>query len=136
MQRLFSFMLGVILMLAVGCWGGGPQLYEVTGTVKFEDGSVPQAEMSTITFVPAVPMQGKAASSNIEPDGSFDLWTITQGDGGALAGDYFVTLNVIDGYPDGRSVVLQKYTDFQETPLKATVKPDEPNHFDFRIEKP
>ena len=63
-------------------------LHEVTGTVKFADGSVPQGEMSTITFQPVNAMEGKAASSNIEPDGTFELYTLTPGDGGALAGQH------------------------------------------------
>lgn len=136
MNRSLSFVVSVVLLAVAGCWGGGLDLQEVTGTVQFEDGTIPQGEMSTITFVPAVPMEGKAASSNIEPDGTFRLWTLTQGDGGALPGDYVVTLNVINGYPQGRSMVPAKYTDFKQTPLKATVQAGQENHFDFRIEKP
>ncbi len=126
----------LMVLLLSGCAGDELPLYEVTGTVKFADGSVPQGEMSTVTFVPVIPMEGKAASSNIEADGSFKLWTVRQGDGGALAGDYVVTLNVIKGYPRGKSMVAQKYADMRQSPLKATVRADEPNHFDFQVEKP
>ena len=131
------FVLSLVILLLVGCSEDELPLHEVTGTVTFEDGSIPQGEMSsTITFIPAVPMEGKAASSNIEPDGRFRLWTVTQGDGGALAGDYRVTLNVINGYPRGKSVVAKKYTDLNETPLEAAVKADQRNHFDFKVERP
>ncbi len=136
MYRSLVVVCAVAVLVLVGCSGGRLKLHEVTGTVKFQDGAIPNGEMSTITFVPAEPMEGKAASGNIEPDGSFELWTITQGDGGALAGDYDVTLNVIRGYPRGRSMVAMKYTDLEDTPLNATVKAGEKNHFDFEVEKP
>ena len=136
MYRIAVVVGAVAILVLVGCSGGRLKLYEVTGTVKFQDGTVPSGDMSSITFVPAVVMEGKAVFSNIEPDGSFELWTVTQGDGGALAGDYQVTLNVIKGYPRGRSMVAKKYTDLEDTPLKATVKAGEKNHFDFEVEKP
>jgi hypothetical protein len=126
-------------MLALaGCGKGGLELHEVTGTVKYKDGTVPQGDkgMSTITFVPADPTVGKAASSSIAPDGSFSLYTLRQGDGGALAGDYRVTLNVITGYPRGTQLVAGQYTNLNETPLEATVKAGEKNHFDFEVDRP
>jgi len=136
MYRSAVVVFAVVTLVLVGCSGGRLKLHEVTGTVKFQDGTIPSGEMATITFVPADPMVGKAASSNIEPDGSFALWTLTQDDGGALAGDYKVTLNVIKGYPRGRSMVAKKFTDLIDTPLKATVEAGEKNHFDFKVEKP
>lgn len=110
-------------------------LHPVTGTVKFKDGTVPTGEMATITFQPVNLMEGKAASSNIESDGSYELWTLEQGDGGALAGDYNVTLNVIEGYPQPVHQVAREYTDPSTTPLKETVEPGK-NQFDFEVEKP
>ncbi len=136
MYRSLGVVGAVAVLVLVGCSGGRLKLHEVTGTVKFQDGTVPSGEMATITFVPADPMEGKGASGNIESDGSFELWTLTQGDGGAMAGDYHVTLNVIKGYPRPRSMVAKKYTDLEDTPLNATVKAGEKNHFDFEVEKP
>ena len=135
MRQLTAFMGGYVLLLSVGCAGDKLDLHEVTGTVKFKDGTVPQGEMSSITFTPVVVMERKGAFSEIEADGSFELYTLTQGDGGALAGDYRVTLNVIKGYPQRRSLVARKYTSLDETPLEATVKAGEQNHFDFEVEK-
>ncbi len=135
MKQLSAFMGGFVLLLSVGCAGDKLELHEVTGTVKYKDGTVPQGEMSSVTFTPAVAMEGKGAFSNIEADGSFELWTLTQGDGGALAGDYRVTLNVIKGYPQRRSLVARKYTSLDETPLEATVEAGEQNHFVFEVEK-
>jgi hypothetical protein len=138
MHRSVFVVLSLACVGLAGCGKGGLELHEVTGTVKFKDGTVPQgdASMSTITFVPVNPMEGKAASSSIAPDGSFELYTARQGDGGALAGDYRVTLNVITGYPRGTQLVARQYTQFNETPLEATVKAGEENHFDFQVDKP
>lgn len=124
-----------VALAAIGC-GGRMDLEPVTGTVKFDDGSVPIGEMATITFVPTNPMEGKAASSNIETDGSFELWTLQPGDGGALVGDYRVTLSVTKGYPNLEHQVARQFTDLSETPLTATVEAGEKNHFDFIVEKP
>lgn len=133
MQR-FIMMFGVLLFLA-GC-EDRMDLHQVTGTVKFEDGTVPVGEMSMITFVPMNSMEGKGASSNIEKDGTFKLWTLIPGDGGALAGEYRVTLSVTKGYPNLQHLVAKQYTDLSETPLTATVQAGEKNHFDFVVDKP
>ena len=111
-------------------------LHPVTGTVVFEDGTVPEGEMATITFVPTNPMEGKGASSNIEKDGSFELWTLTPGDGGALAGDYRVTLSITKGYPNLKHQIARKFTDLHDTPLTAKVEAGQENHFEFIVEPP
>lgn len=129
---LFAF---ILLLSLVGC-SDRMDLHPATGTVTFEDGSVPQGEMATITFVPNNQMEGKGASSNIESDGSFELWTLEPGDGGALAGDYRVTLSVTNGYPNLKHQVALEYADLRETPLKATVVAGEKNEFEFVVDKP
>ena len=134
-MKALRFAFFLVTLSVVGC-GGRMDLHSVTGTVKFDDGTVPIGEMSTITFVPNNPMEGKGASSNIEDDGSFELWTLQPGDGGALAGDYRVTLSVTRGYPNLEHLVARKFTDLSETPLQATVEAGKKNHFDFVVEKP
>lgn len=125
----------LIFLFIIGCSERMP-LHPVTGSVKFPDGSVPQGEMATITFVPLNVMEGKGASSSIEEDGTFRLWTLEQGDGGALAGEYRVTLSVTKGYPNLQHQVAREFTDLLDTPLTATVVAGEDNVFDFVVEKP
>jgi len=134
MYRSAVLVCAVAMLVLVGCRGGRLKLHKVTGTVKFQDGTVPQGDIAMITFVAAVPTEGNAAACDIEPDGSFELGTLTQGDG-ALAGDYKVTLHVSKGYPIGKSLIAKKYTTL-DTPLKVTIKAGEKNHFDFEVERP
>ena len=133
--RFFGLFFALITLTLVGC-SDRMELHPVSGTVTFADGSVPQGEMATITFVPTNQMEGKGASSNIESDGSYKLWTLEPGDGGALAGDYRVTLSVTNGYPNLKHQVAREYADLRDTPLTATVVAGEKNVFDFEVEKP
>jgi hypothetical protein len=125
----------LIALALTGC-GRGDQHVPVTGTVKFADGSVPKGVIASITFQPAsAGPESKGASSTIAEDGSFSLRTVQPGDG-ALPGDYLVTVNVMDAYPRGKSVVADKFTKATDTPLKATVDADGDNIFPFVVEKP
>jgi hypothetical protein len=124
-----------ITLVLAGC-SKGISYVPVTGTVKFADGSVPQGEIATITFQPAdAAPNAKGASGKIADDGSFSLHTLQPGDG-ALPGAYRVTVHVMQGYPNGRSMVAEKFTRPDTTPLTATVEVDGENHFDFPVEKP
>ena len=133
MKRLCPVLL--LALALAGCGRGDPHV-PVTGTVKFSDGSVPKGEIATITFQPVSAGPGaKGASSMIAEDGSFSLRTLKPGDG-ALPGDYLVTVHVMDGYPQGKSVVADVFTKASSTPLKETVDGSKENHFDFVVERP
>lgn len=132
--RVSLFVLASLVLC--GCNSDRMDLHPASGTVAFEDGSIPQGEMATITFTPLNAMEGKGASSKIESDGTFQLWTIKPGDGGALAGEYRVTLSITKGYPDIVHQVDEKFTDLSETPLTAEVVKGEKNEFDFVVEPP
>lgn len=127
--------LALLVVAFAGC--GSEILYvPVTGTVKFKDGGVPQGVIASITFQPTSGgTDVKGASGTIEKDGSFELRTVTPGDG-ARPGDYAVTVHILDAYPRGKSVVAEAFTKVDTTPLKATVQADEDNHFDFVVERP
>jgi hypothetical protein len=126
----------LLLALALGGCGRGDLHVPVNGTVKFSDGSVPKGVIASITFQPASARPGaKGASSTIAEDGSFSLQTVKPGDG-ALPGDYLVTVQVMDNYPRGKSVVADVFTKASATPLKATVNASGKNRFDFVVERP
>jgi hypothetical protein len=128
----------VLLLVAVsvtGC-GKGPEYVPVTGTVKYSDGTVPKGDAPAITFQPVESgPKRKGASGTIADDGTFSLQTVLPGDG-AQPGDYKVTVHVMQGYPRGKQMVAQKYMNPATTPLNATVKASDDNHFDFVVERP
>jgi len=125
----------LICVALAGCGKSNPYS-PATGVVKFDDGTVPQGDISSITFQPKLGgPDTKGAQGTIEPDGSFQLSSERPGDG-AKPGEYTVTVHAMVGYPDGKSVVPQKYTNSRETPLSAEVKASGENHFEFTVEKP
>jgi hypothetical protein len=129
-----SFIGALFCAACIGCGKANPYL-PVSGTVKFDDGTVPQGEISSITFQPKANGPGfKGAQSTIEPDGSFQLGSERPGDG-AKPGEYYVTIHVNLGYPDNKSVVPLKYANPQSSTLTAEITPDGENHFEFVIEK-
>ena len=133
-MKQFCFFSLVAFSLA-GC-GPTSTHVPVTGTVKFSDGTVPKGDIASITFQPTSAGPGtKGASGNIGPDGAFELRTVIPGDG-ALPGDYRVTVHVMQGYPDGKSMVADIYTRASATPLNATIAAGAENHFDFTVERP
>ncbi|MFH1264746.1 MAG: hypothetical protein ABIK89_03420 [Planctomycetota bacterium] len=133
-----AFWLASLVLLAAGCSRGPDvQMVPVQGTVKFTDGTVPQGETSRIVFEPVAggPNQiRKMASGEIRPDGSFEMMTIKQGDG-VIAGKYKVIFEVFKTYLGRESLVPDKYTKPETTPLEVTVEADA-KPFEFELEKP
>jgi hypothetical protein len=125
------------MALAVGCGGEKtPDMGRVRGKVTWEDGSVPKGGVAVIRFEPSPDTTAKirkAASNDIQPDGSYDLVTVKPGDG-AIYGTYKVVFTVLESYRTGKSLVDEKYTTGQTTPYEVVV--DSASHeFDFKIER-
>jgi hypothetical protein len=130
-----SLLITIVLIGLAGC-SGSEGLYPVSGTVKYEDGGVPRGEIADITFQPVEGSTAtKGASGKIAPDGTFELTTFKQGDG-AFAGEYQVTLMVLESYPRGKTLVAPEFCDFRRTPLKATVGSGGDTDFNFVVKRP
>lgn len=129
MHTAGSLLIVGIMGAALGC-ADGDEALQVTGTVKFADGSPVTGESGTVAFHPAG--EGKAASGAIEPDGSFAAMTKLPGDG-MQPGDYKVTLHVFKNYREQILAVPERYADEAATPLEASVDSDN-DHFDFVVE--
>jgi hypothetical protein len=135
-RRLFWL---ALLLLATGC-GGGPNvtMVPVRGAVKFSDGSVPRGELpGMVHFDPAeasVPgVIRKGAYGEIQPDGSFQMTTVTPGDG-VIAGKYKVYFTIHKTYMGQESLIPEKYTKPETTPFEQTVeRAGEP--LEFKLEK-
>jgi major membrane immunogen (membrane-anchored lipoprotein) len=137
LRILVAALLAVVLS---GCGDKGPKMYPVSGTVKFDDGSIPTGEIRVIRFEPASFASGtpdpstKAAQATINPDGTYKLSTV-EADDGAREGDYKVTFTIRETYRGTDSVIDEKFTTAAKTPHSATVKAGGDNRFDFVIEK-
>jgi hypothetical protein len=125
------------LAALTGC--GDPEgRVQVTGSVKFEDGTIPKgATQGTIRFEPE-----DASIPNIRPGqgmidpqtGEYSLWTIKPGDG-AYPGKYKVTIRVDTTYPPKPNyagiIVPLEYLAPDTTPLSAEINGQ--RRFDFTV---
>ena len=117
----------------------------VGGSVKFNDGAVPQGEVAVVRFEPVGPSDTtsgageaeirKGASGDIRPDGGFTLTTVTPGDG-VIPGRYKVCFTVLKTYLGQEPLVPAEYGNAQTTPFEVTVGPDGASQTDFVLEKP
>ena len=138
----------IILILGVlaGCSDDGlGQRYRVSGRVVRQGQPVTKG---TVNFVPVDLTTSRAASGEIQTDGSYTLTTKDPGDG-ALAGDYRVVINLAEvaglertegGMPilnepkkvKVKNLVPPKYSDPSQTVLKYKVEPRS-NTYDIEL---
>lgn len=78
------------LGMLLGC--GDSRYGSVRGTVTLAGEPVADA---TVAFLPKNDREGQAAFGVTEPDGTYELSTLTPGDG-ALRGEYHVTITAVD----------------------------------------
>jgi len=132
-------------LATVGCGKGGPAVEMVEGIVNLDGQPVGDA---SVFFSPAPGSAGLPAAGKTGSDGRFKLTTIRskQGGGGAVAGDYVVTVSKIqddspplpsstddpnygkfppapgpNDKPKIKYLVPREYGDAKTSPLKASV---------------
>lgn len=134
-RALMLRLLAIFAILAlVGC-DRGPATAQVSGNVKYKDGTVPKGGVCVVRFEPAEDTTAeirKTATGNIEPDGSFKLSTKRPGDGVYL-GSYNVTFAVWKGPRDPTSLIKEIYSNSATTPYHVTVDGDQ-SDLSFEIE--
>ena len=136
MSRLVHFELGrqhCPLMLAILLFGlisqtgcGGKETVQVSGHVQCKDGSPVPGAVRIIRFEPtgdSTAAVRKAASSDIAPDGRFELFTRKPGDG-VYVGKYTVTFSALSSPLGGRSLIKPEYTLPGATPFVVEVTGD------------
>lgn len=124
--------LSLFLLLCLFFTGCGKGFVPADGKVAFDDGT--PLKTGSITFETATFM----ASGNINPDGTFVLTSLDEGDG-LPPGDYTVTIAALDPARPDTAILLtdEKYSNPTTTPLKAKVNSSaEQNHFEFTVTKP
>lgn len=136
-SAVFIWTVVAIATLLTGCQEG-PQIYPVSGTVKFADGSIPHGEVAVIRFEPVAGSSAagetKAAAGDIKPDGSFKLTTLNPDDG-AFAGEYKVVFSVFKTYLGREPLIDAKYTTAETTPFTATIKAGSTGPFEYTLDK-
>jgi len=114
-----------VAVTAAGC-AGGPESAQVSGKVRFKDGSVPKGGVCVVQFNPASDTTAKirkAASGEIHDDGSFEAFTRKPGDG-VFLGKYDVTFAVWRSAMDSTSLIDDRYTKASTTPYHVTIDAD------------
>ena len=139
-----AFCLLAILIVAVGCSGGGPQFMPVSGSVKTKAGK--PCDNALVVFHP----QDKERANDPKPvgtcdeNGEFTLTTKLPGDG-AMGGKYGVTIVWIGKAKEskmslsseaggGQDQLGGRYGQPQKPKLFAEVKADGENRFEFVVE--
>ncbi|TWU20792.1 hypothetical protein [Bythopirellula polymerisocia] len=124
-------------LLLVGCDNSGR--VQVTGTVGFNDGGIPQGEVSMIRFEPASYAKTsdsevrKGAYGYIQPDGSFRMTTLKPDDG-VYPGTYKVCFTVLKSYQSGEPLIPRKYMSKKTTPFEQTIN-ETTQGLHFELEK-
>ncbi len=145
-------MVALFCALLTGCGDDLPPTAPVQGIVTWNGKPV---EHGTITFYPK---NGRPATGQIQPDGSYTITTFRSKDG-AILGNHSVTIEAtatptIEDVPKsmdeemrraGRGIgrgrmattttkwlVPREYSRWETTPLRAEVKPEQ-NKIDFRL---
>lgn len=142
-RRSFCFVASAFLIstpLLAGC-GSSDGRMQVTGTLKYEDGTVPKgATAPVVRFEPEDPNQPnmRPAMGYVDAEtGAFDLYCVKPGDG-AYPGKYKVVVRVDTTYPPkpnnvGIATPLE-YLSAETTPLSAEISSSN-RHFDFTVPK-
>ncbi len=147
-RNLAAVVATILVLIPAGC-DNGPNVAPVHG--KITVGGKPLTE-GNIVFMPS---NGRMAHGKIQPDGSYRLTTFESNDG-ALIGDHSVTIEAVvvesnaaelktleeeisnENQPRRLIVkethlVPEKYADPLSSELKATVKDQDDNEFNFDL---
>ncbi len=123
-SRGWFFVVLMALMAAVGCGSNEPFRYvTVTGTVKYDDESLIQAERLEVTFHPQAPPKDpkthpRPGVASVDPaTGTMKEVTSHKYADGVVAGEHKVTVQTYgtDGQPTDK--LRAEYTDVSTTPL-------------------
>ena len=133
--------LGVSLLacLAVsalsGC-GASRDTVNVSGRVQYKDGSPIEGAIRVIRFEPtdeSTAQVRKAASAEIAPDGTYEVFTRKPGDG-IFRGRYAVNFTVLTSYTNGKSLIKPMYESPVTTPFVVDVT-DDISDLNFELEQ-
>ena len=135
---------GILLTLSLsGCRGRPDDYVLATGEFVFEDGTPLNGVTGLVQFTPINERDRRSllptpAIGDLQSDGTFELSTYEKQHGqqhrGLRVGEYNVVL-LEYAQQDKPRVVQEKYRQFEDSPLRATVVADGNNHFKLVVER-
>lgn len=127
----------LLLMLVVGCGTSDPFSYiPVSGSVKYEDGTLIPADYLTVTFQPlegTIDQRTKPRSADANVDvksGKFTSATSHKFGDGIVPGRHKVTVRAFDANMNELRIIPRRYTLVAETPIEVDAD-DSP--FEFTV---
>lgn len=140
MQNFRSVWQSSLLLLLLGCGSSDPFSYvPVSGTVKYDDDELIEADYITVTFHP---LEGtidkktrpRAADANVNvADGTFEEATSHKFGDGIVPGRHKITVRAFDADMNELPIIPKSYTLVAKTPLEANANE---SPFDVRVPKP
>ena len=123
---LVTFALPWLAVCAFAGCGDSRDTVQVSGRVHYKGGAPLDGAARFIRFQPTDESPAKirkAASAEIAPDGTFELYTRKPGDG-VFPGRYAVNFTVFTSYTNGKSLIDPKYESAETTPYIVDVTED------------
>ena len=125
MQRNLGIFLCIATFLLAGCGSEPFKHVQVSGTLKYEDGSLIPAELIELTFVP----QAEAVDAKTHPrpgrvsvdvsTGEFSGVTTHKPRDGVVAGKHKVKITAYDASQQVSKAIPAEYTDVSTSPLEV-----------------
>ena len=118
-----AYIVGLVLLFIAGCGGEPFKHVQVSGTVKYDDGSLIPAELMELTFEP----MAEAVDAKTHPrpghavvdvqTGAFDRVTTHNPGDGLVAGKHKVKITAYDASQAVSNAIPPEYMDISTTPL-------------------
>lgn len=135
---MFRCCMLILLAAVIGCGPSGPKVAKARGKVTYK--KVP-LKFGSVVFQPE---SGKLASGKIQPDGTFILTTNSANDGAVVGKHRVRVVSLTSQDPNsrktgdgeattGKSLIPEKYTLLDTTPLKEEVKDQDENVFELEL---
>lgn len=124
------------VFIFLGCGSDGPVLAPASGSVLFE------GEPLSSGSVMFQPKEGRHSRANIQPDGTFVMSTVNEGDG-ATVGQHMVRVTssqkpIVDAQGEelvGRSLIPKKYSNFRTSGITVDVPPEGTDSISIELKK-
>ena len=150
-SELLTILSVTVMLGSVGCGGGPeiPQTVTVKGKVIYQDKPLADALVGFVSKLDNKDVLAAHGTTNAEGEFTLSTYIDPQHEvSGATPGEFVVTVTkneqqdmtkIMEEFKENpamefKKLVPEKYTDGKASPLAATVKADEDNTFEFKLE--